>query len=403
MAYASLADYLEELAGCGQLARVAAEVDSELEIAEITRRVARRQGPALLFEQVRGQSVAVVTNVLGSESRVCLALGIESIDSITARIESLIQAHTPRNWFERLKTSDDQAGAEKFRAKTAKNGPCQQVVRLGRDVDLSTLPLVTQWPGESGPAMTGALLVTQDLAAEQRAVSVCTVQALAADRMAVVDEGASPFARHWAAYRQAGQRMPVAVVTGGDPAGTIAARIDLPPGVDFFHLTGLLRGKSVDVVKCRTHALMVPADADIILEGYLDPETPEAVVMSGGSRGGHHPIERPAPVLHVAAITHRTHPLLPMVVDTAEQGEAGALLKVRERVPGHRRRPLAGPGRSRQLRVRFATQNLRPPGSPGGQRPVGLGRVAIHQVSPSSWCWSMRKSTCATCGVSWRK
>ncbi len=332
MAYSSLADFLEELAGCGALVRVAAEVDPALEIAEITRRVARAGGQALLFEHVAGQSLAVVTNLLATEERVCRALDLESLDCITARIETLIQQHTPQNWFERLKTSPDQQGADKFRPKLIKSGPCQQVVRLGRDIELDALPLVKQWPGESGPSITGGLLVTQDRDAAARCLSVCPLQALDQNRLAVVDDGASPFARHWSNYRQAGEKMPLAIVLGGDPAVTIGANIETPPDVDGYHLIGLLRGRAIDVVKCRTHALEVPAEADLVLEGYLDPQTPDASVAAGSVRGTHRRNERPAPVATITAITQRSHPIVPVAIDTGEEGEAGALLKVRERV-----------------------------------------------------------------------
>jgi 4-hydroxy-3-polyprenylbenzoate decarboxylase len=126
--------------------------------------------------------------------------------------------------------------------------------------------------------------------------------------------------------------MPVAVVLGGDPAATVTANIELPPAADVYHVSGLLRGRAVDVVKCRTHAMEVPAEADMILEGYVDPSAPPASVTSGEVRGSHARIERQAPVLHVTAITHRSHPIIPAVIDTGEWGEAGALLKVRERV-----------------------------------------------------------------------
>jgi 4-hydroxy-3-polyprenylbenzoate decarboxylase len=331
MAYSALADFLEELAACGQLARVGVEVDANLEIAEITRRVARAGGPALLFERVGGQSAAVVTNLLGSEARVCKALGIDSLDSIAARIESLIDEHTPRNWFERLKSGGDLTGADKFRAKLVKSGACQQVVRLGRDVELAALPLLKQWPGESGPVLTGGLLVTQARGSEHRWATLSPLVALGENRLAVVDDGGSEFARIWADYRRAGEKMTAAVVVGGDPATSVAASIDLPPGADFYHVTGLVRGKALEVVKCRTHALEVPAEADMILEGYLDPQTAEAVVVAA-ARASRHRVERPAGVLHVTAITQRTHPIVPARIDTGEHGEAGALLKARERV-----------------------------------------------------------------------
>src|SRR6478752_4357923 len=141
MPYSSLAEFLEELAEHKELARVGAEVDPALEIAEIARRVAHSSGPALLFDHVRGHSAAVVANLLGTEERACRALDIDSLDNLAERTESLIAKNTPQNWFDRLKVSADDAGANKFRPKPLKSGACQQVVHIGRDVDLGSLPL----------------------------------------------------------------------------------------------------------------------------------------------------------------------------------------------------------------------------------------------------------------------
>jgi 4-hydroxy-3-polyprenylbenzoate decarboxylase len=332
MSYNSLADFLEELAAQGELARVSAEVDPALEIAEITRRVARACGPALLFDRVRGQSTAVVTNLLGTEGRACRALGLESLNDITQRTEALIHEHTPQNWFERLKMTGDEAGAHKFRAKTLKNGACQQVVRLGRDVDLDGLPLLTQWPGESGRAITAGRLITQDRGSEVRGVTICTLQALDANRLAILDDGHSAFARHWGHHLAGREKMLAAVVLGGDPAGMIAASIELPDEVDAYHMVGLLRGRGAELVQCRTHTLEVPTDADFVFEGYLDPDSVPAVVESAGVGGSHYRVARPAAVLQVTAITHRSHPIFPAWIDGGPGGETGVLFEARQRM-----------------------------------------------------------------------
>ncbi len=332
MPYDSLADFLEQLAGRDDLVRIGAEVDPVLEIAEITRRVALWGGPALLFERVRGQTMAVVTNLLGSEDRVCHALGIDSLAEISARAETLIEKNTPQNWFDRLKMTPEETGANKFRPKTVKSGPCQQVVRLGRDVDLANLPLLQHWPGESGSSITAGLLLTQDRGDERRQLTIRPLQALDQNRLAIIDDGHSGFARHWANHLQAGEKMTAAVILGGDPAAEIAASTELAEGVDAFHMIGLLRGKPVELVKCRTHALEVPAEADLILEGYFDPQTPAAAIESAGAGGSHYRVPRPAPVLHVTAVTHRGHPICPALVDSGPHGELAALVKTRARL-----------------------------------------------------------------------
>jgi 4-hydroxy-3-polyprenylbenzoate decarboxylase len=332
MPYSSLADFLEELSERGELARVSAEVDPALELAEITRRVARQGGPALLFERVRGSGMAVVTNLLGTECRACRAVGIESLDEISARTEELIQKNTPQNWFDRLKTSTDEAGANKFRAKTVKSGPCQQVVRLGRDIDLASFPLVKQWPGEAGGSITAGRLVTQDRGGEARSVTLAPLQAIDASRLAIIDDGHSSFARHWARHLEANEKMTVAVVLGGDPAALVAAALELPDDIDAYHVMGLMRGKPVELVKCRTHAFAVPADADLVFEGYLDPSAAPVVVESAAAGGSHYRAGRSAAVLHVTAITHRSHPIFPALIDDAPHGERATIAKLRERM-----------------------------------------------------------------------
>jgi 4-hydroxy-3-polyprenylbenzoate decarboxylase len=330
MPYKSLGDFLEELAHAGELVRVGAEVDAELEIAEITRRVGA--GPALLFDRVRGQSIAVVTNLLGSEARAARALDVASLDEIAARIESLVAEHTPQNWFERLKMAGESGGAQKFQARPIKAGVCQQVVHLGRDVNLASFPLVKSWPGESGPAITSGMLVTEDPQTRTRGASPLALVSLDAERLAVADDGHSTFSRHWADHLAAGLRMPAAVVLGGDPASSVAASLELPPAIDAYQAAGLLRAKPLDVVKCRTHALEVPAEAELVFEGYLDGETASAAIQTAEAGGCYYRVPRPAPVFHVTAITHRSRPIFPALVDGGLTGEAGVLAKARERM-----------------------------------------------------------------------
>jgi 4-hydroxy-3-polyprenylbenzoate decarboxylase len=332
MAFKSLPDFLEELAGSGGLVRVAAEVDAHLEIAEITRRVAAERGPAILFERVRGQSLAVVTNLLGTTERACLALGLDSFDGLADRIEAVTLEHTPQNWFDRLKMGSGDRGLDKLRPKPIKTGVCQQVVHLGRDVNLATFPLVRSWPNESGTSITSGLLLTGDVQAQARGTTAAPLVALDDTRLAVVDDGDSAFASHWAEHRAAGQRMPAAVVLGGDPALAVAAHLDLPVSVDVLHLVGLIHGRALDVVKCRTHGIEVPADAELVFEGYFDPSTADETVVIAGAGGGHYRAPTAAPIFHVAAITHRNRAIFPAAIDASLHGEAAILTKARERM-----------------------------------------------------------------------
>jgi 4-hydroxy-3-polyprenylbenzoate decarboxylase len=336
MPYSSLAEFLEELAEHKELARVGAEVDPALEIAEIARRVAHSSGPALLFDHVRGHSAAVVANLLGTEERACRALDIDSLDNLAERTESLIAKNTPQNWFDRLKVSADDAGSNKFRPRPLKSGACQQVVHIGRDVDLGSLPLTGEGPGALGPAITAGRLITPERAGDRRRVTACSAVRVDANRLAIVDDGQSDFAIHWAAHRAAREKMPAALVLGGDPAGLIAAFVETPPDADALHAVGLLRGKALDVVKCRTHALEVPAEADFVLEGYFDPEVPAAEATKSasenGAGGAHAETGLAADHFHVTAITHRSNPIFPLAIDAGSRGELAVLRRVRERM-----------------------------------------------------------------------
>ena len=332
MALKSLADFLEELASNGGLVRVSAEVEPHLEIAEITRRVAAEHGPAILFERVRGQSFAVLTNILGTCERACQALGLDSLDGLVDRIQAVALEHTPQNWFDRLKMGSGDRGLDKLRPKLVKSGVCQQVVHLGRDVNLATFPLLQSWPAESGPSITAGLLLTSDLQSQGRGVTKAPLVALDENRLAVVDDGNSAFARHWAEHRAAGQKMPAAVVLGGDPAMTIAASLDLPGNMDVLHLVGLLHGKPLDIVKCRTHGIEVPADAELVFEGYFDPQSPDETLTIAGVGGSHYRATTAAPVFHATAITHRNRAIFPATIDAGLHGEVAVLTKARERI-----------------------------------------------------------------------
>lgn len=332
MPYDSLADFLEELSGQDRLARVAAEVDGELELAEITRRVADEGGPALLFEHLKNQSMAVVSNLLGSEQRVCQALGLERLEEICDRLESLVASNTPRNWFDRLRTSADEAGANKFRPRIVKSGPSQQVVRLGRDIDLAALPLVKSWPDESFASLTSGVLITQHRTTGTRAATLCPLQAATRDGLAVVADGHTQFTQHLADWAADGEKLPVAVIAGGDPALLAAAALELPGEMDFFHLVGLLRGKPLELVKCRTHPLEVPAEADMIFEGYVDSQAAGVTITAAAAGGTHYRTIEQTPLVQLTAVTHRSHPIVPAIIDTGSRGEWAALGKARERM-----------------------------------------------------------------------
>ncbi|HEY5315583.1 MAG TPA: UbiD family decarboxylase, partial [Pirellulales bacterium] len=215
MPHDCLADFLEELHRSGQLLRVAAEVDSQLEVAAITHRVAQQRGPALLFERVRGRAWPVVTNLLGSESRVALALRVDALEQAADRVEHWLAGPEPRNWLERIK--HNTAGADKFAPRVLKQAACQQIVKLGRDVDLGQLPVLRCWPLEPNAAITCGRVCWRDPLTQQLMLETLPVEILAANLVAIAWQGEAALAAALAAAAAQATLLPIAVVLGGDP------------------------------------------------------------------------------------------------------------------------------------------------------------------------------------------
>lgn len=327
-----MADFLEDLGHGGDLVRVEAEVDPVLEAAEITGRIGASGGPALLFGSVKGHEIPLLTNLLGTESRICRALGAVSLQEVAGRIAALAQPAEPEGWFERLKTAPHVAALGSLPPRRVKAGPCQQVVRLGRDVDLGVLPALQSAPGEAGRAITAAMLITADPDSHQPVAGRFDLQILAPDRLAVCWAAHDEPARLAAEYRRRNQPMPLAVVLGGDPTVFLAACAPLPPGVDACTLAGLFRQKPLDAVACRSVDLHVPAEAEIVIEGQIDPREPPHMAGPLCTPLGCYSVPHPAPVMHVTAITHRANPIFPAMVPGCPSHEACAIDRALARV-----------------------------------------------------------------------
>ena len=351
MALHPLADFLETLLAAGQLVRVAVEVDPKLEAAELTRRVAAAGGPALLLDRLRGQSIPLVTNLLGTPQRLCLAFGVDRLDDLAARLESLTQNGT-QNWLKRLRSTTELPAAEKYQPRSVKTGLCQQVVRLGRDIQLAQLPALGCWPDESGPTLSAAQAITYSHSEKLRSLSLCRLQVLGDQRLSIVDDGPTGLSRHAAEAARQGERLPVVLAFGGDPAGLLAAALPLRLDVDGLMLCGLLRDKPLDVVKARSQPLDVPADADLVIEGFIEPPDAVAatftlslaarqpstgdpsvpVLTASGVTNGYYRLPQPGLVLHVTAVTQRTSPILPAFVYGQASGDLATLQAAVERI-----------------------------------------------------------------------
>ncbi len=334
MAYRCLADFLEELGHAGELTRVEEEVDPALGVAEIAARSAKSGGPALLFGSVKGHDLPVLCNLLCTEGRICRALGVASLDEMADRIARLFDITASESWFERLKAGGQPAALGGVAPHKVKSAACQQIVRLGSDIDLGELPLLQTAPDEAGRAITAAAVFSAEPDSHRPAAGRFNLQRIDPTRLAVCWAAHDEHARLASEYRTRNQKMPLAVVIGGDPSFLLAASAPLPPGGDVCAVAGLLREKSLDVVGCRGVDLDVPAEAEIVLEGFLVEDPSQPLVMAGPLCGptGHCTLPRPAPVMQVTAVTHRANPIYAVMVPGRPPHEACTAARAMQRV-----------------------------------------------------------------------
>jgi len=318
MSYDGLGDYLSALQDAGELVRVTAPVDSAVELAAIVDRVVRAApdgGPALLFTSVRNSQVPVVANLLGHPRRLCRALGVDSLYAIGQRLTSAWPPERPGTWWDALKLVPQLAERAGWLPKTVKQGLSQQVVKLGRDVNLYDLPTPRHWPQESSPALTAGLLVTPSLPEQPLRIARHAVQVVDRQRLLPYWLPHQPVSALVQRFRAERRQLPVALVFGSDPALVLAAEAADWPGLPAgYAWSGLLRGKAVDVVKCRTHELEIPADAELVIEGFVDPDAAWETVAGLALPTGHIAERTEAPPIQVTAITHRASPVLPTIV-----------------------------------------------------------------------------------------
>jgi 4-hydroxy-3-polyprenylbenzoate decarboxylase len=323
MAYKNLQEFIARLEAAGELVRIQEKVNPHLEITEITDRVSKQYGPALLFENT-GTAFPVLINAMGTERRMAMALGVERLDDVAAEIESLFKLITgPKQGFmDKLKVLPQLGAIASWMPREISGrGACQEVVMS--EPDLSKLPVLTCWPEDGGPFVTLPVIQTRDPQTGIRNVGLYRMQVFNPTMTGMHWHRHKVSARHFNEYKRLGKKMPVAVTIGGDPALTYAATAPLPDGVDEFMLAGFLRKKRVDLVKCLTIDMHVPADADFVIEGYVDPE--EDFILEGpfGDHTGYYSLADYYPRFHVTAITHRKNPVyLTTIVGIPPQEDA---------------------------------------------------------------------------------
>ena len=363
MPHADLQSFINDLEARGQLKRIRVEVDPILEVSAITDRVCKspaagtapppptdpvhgdRGGSALLFENVKGSKIPLAMNLFGSYERMCLALQVSSVEELADRVAQLIKPQMPITLLDKMKKLPELARMAGFPPKLTKRGLCQEVVRTS-DASFFDLPIIQCWPHDGEPGYGGkpadyaagtgryitlAGIYTKDPETHDRNVGMYRVQVfddkLAALHWHMHHDGA----RHFRKYQARGENMPVAIVLGGEPVLPYAATCPLPPDVSELLFAGFLNNGGIELVSCKTIPMEVPANAEIVIEGWVQHEE---MLIEGpfGDHTGFYSLADRYPAFHLTAITHRENPVYPSTIVGFPPQEDYYLGKATERI-----------------------------------------------------------------------
>ncbi len=344
MAFDSFRDFVNALDQAGELKRISQPVATELEITEIADREMKQPGggKALLFEQPTINGVVspfpVAINTLGSWKRMAMSMGAETVDEVANELGALMKAKPPTSMREAMKLLSLALDLRHAKPKVVKSGSCKDVVHLvdspklrvenwpaapdwknpstlnSQPSTLLNLPILKCWPLDGGRFITLPCVVTKDPDTGERNVGMYRIQIYDDKTTGMHWQLQKVAARHGRRYYEKGERMPASIFIGGDPMFPFAATAPLPDGLDEFLLAGYLRKKSVELVKCETNDLEVPANADFVIEGYVDPTEPLRDEGPFGDHTGYYTLPEPYPVFHVTAITHRKDAVYPATI-----------------------------------------------------------------------------------------
>ena len=334
--YKNLQEFVQRLEREGELVRISAKVSSRFEIAEITDRVVKTEGggKALLFENTDSQ-FPVLTNMMGSSRRMAMALGVERLDDIAERIDSMLkEALSPKaSLWEKMRMLPLLADMSKwFPQSVAGRGACQEVVWQGDEADMERLPLLHSWESDGGAFVTLPMVNTIDPETGARNVGMYRMQRFDKHTTGMHWHIHKTGARHYDAYKRLGQRMPVVVALGGDPAYTYAATAPMPDNMDEYLLAGFLRQKPVRLVKALTCDIRVPEDCDFVIEGYVDPAEDKAIEGDFGDHTGFYSLKDLYPRFHVTCITHRRDAIYPATVVGVPPQEDAYIAEATEKI-----------------------------------------------------------------------
>ncbi|MBA2250052.1 MAG: menaquinone biosynthesis decarboxylase [Chitinophagaceae bacterium] len=335
MPYRNQKEFIDALEAAGELCRIKTFVDPKLEMAEITDRISKsgNGGKALLFENT-GYNFPVLMNAYGSEKRMCMALGVTDLNDVTKQIEDLFHllSSPKENILDKLKLLPKLAQFASWMPKIKSGrGECQEIIM--KDPDITKLPVITCWPQDGGPFVTLPVIHTKDPNTGARNVGMYRMQIFGPNLTGMHWHKHKVSAKHFNEYKKSGKRMPIAVSLGGDPVYAYSATAPLPENVDEYMLAGFLRKKNVELVKCITQPeIEIPADADFVIEGYVDPD--DELIWEGpfGDHTGYYSLPDWYPRFHITAITHKKDPVYPATIVGIPPQEDAWLGKATERI-----------------------------------------------------------------------
>ncbi len=331
-----LQEYIAKLEAAGELQRIKTQVDPRYEITEITDRISKSEGggKALLFENT-GTDYPVLMNMMGSDRRIAMALGVDDLADISQRIDDLLKGvMSPKaTLMDKLRMLPILSDVAKwFPKKSTSRGECQQVVWRGDDVDLRRLPILTSWPADGGAFVTLPMVCTKDPDTGVPNMGMYRMQVFDSKTTGMHWHRHKTGARHYDGYKRRGERMPVSVTIGGDPVYAYSATAPMPDNIDEMLLAGMLRQKPVKMVKCLTNDIWVPADCDFVLEGYVDPAEELTVEGPFGDHTGFYSLTDLYPRFHIEAITSRRDAVYPATIVGIPPMEDAYIAKATERI-----------------------------------------------------------------------
>lgn len=309
MAYSDLREFIAALEKAGELKRIPFEVDPHLEITEFADRAVKAGGPALLFEKPTGYNVPVLINSLASEKRMQIALQVDQFQDIADRISEYLQMQMPQGLLGKLSMLPKLAEMGSFFPKKVNSGPCQEVVLKGDQIDLRQIPVLTCWPQDGGPYITLPMVFTKNPETGKRNCGMYRMQVYDARTTGMHWQAHKQGAEHYRRRFKAGEtKMEVAVAIGAEPTVMYSAILPLPPDLDEMMIAGFLRKKPVEMVQCLTVDVDVPANAEYVLEGYVEMGE-RRTEGPFGDHTGYYSLEDEYPVFHVTCLTHRKNPI----------------------------------------------------------------------------------------------